>query len=549
MTTEIVIAANCKAEIIALIYNDSGKLNPRSSKVEWWDKKQKSHLYHHVMEKTAFLPVDSTYAERIHCFVNDYTGRPSCKMCENNVSYNKMKRQYFEYCSKACVDTDGQNLYHKKKKTEIERYGRVCDFSGSEHKKIAESVCLEKYGHRNATSSDEVKQKIKDAHRAKYGTHYTKTAEYAEKRTSTCVARYGTEHWMQLDRYKQFFSDHNGNKKVTHDVLAEVYERYSDGEAKQHIADDLGISRSHMHKVVKKVGLVSDLPQNKINYSNNFVSNGEKQLRAIIQDVFGDYEIQYNVRNLIWPEEIDIVVPELKLMFEYNGTYWHSDVFKSKHNHVDKLNKVERLGYHLFTIFENVFNDKRDVVISKIKNLRNRQIYCARNTRIVACDYSDVSTFLETNHVQGGRKTAHNYKVIDKENNTVAVATFKKFRDGVELVRFASNIRIPGVLNKVLRKIDENTVYSFADRCFTNRYNNVYLNAGFKEIAVTAPGYFYVKGKQTISRHQAMKHKLRKILASVDNEVTEYQNMMNSGFHRVWDCGNLLYQFDKQSES
>ena len=43
-------------------------------------------------------------------------------------------------------------------------------------------------------------------------------------------------------------------------------------------------------------------------------------------------------------------------------------------------------------------------------------------------------------------------------------------------------------------------------------------------------------------RMQYQKHKLHKKLKAVDLQLTEWENMANNGYDRVWDCGNLVFE-------
>lgn len=545
MKDSVIVAQSNRRDLVkSLVFNHQGKLNPRSSKLEWWQKCHQAHLYTEIFQLTNFLTDDATYAERIYCYCNGLDQKPQCRMCDNTVAYNKIKKQYAEYCSNACVNLDGKHLYQKKKHTEMQRYGKKCDFSDQLHVDQTRKTCKVRYGNENHMQVGDIQEKIKQTHIKKYGEYYTSTEEYKTKTRNTCQQKYGEEHWMKTSEYREQFSLKNGNKKISQAMLGEIQQRYSAGEAKQHIAADLDLSLSHMGKVIKSLGMESDLPQNKINFSQNFVSQGEIELRNIVGKIFCDYEIQYNVRNIIWPQEIDIVIPELKLMFEYNGTYWHSDFFKHKHYHVNKLDQVEALGYTLVNIFENHFRDNKQQLLSKIASkLPKQPVYHARKMKVTQCQYAEIAKFLRDTHIQGERKTSINFKVTDQSSQIVAVATFKKYRDGLELIRFTSNRRIPGILRKILSKLDTIPIYSFADRCYTNRYNNIYLSSGFQEIQVTPPGYFYVKGDHTVSRYQSMKHKLNNQLPNFDKYKTEYDNMISHGFHRTWNCGNILYKY------
>ena len=54
------------------------------------------------------------------------------------------------------------------------------------------------------------------------------------------------------------------------------------------------------------------------------ISNLEKNMLNYIKEIYSG-EIIENDKNVIKPKELDIVLPELKLAFEFDGTYWHAD--------------------------------------------------------------------------------------------------------------------------------------------------------------------------------------------------------------------------------
>jgi hypothetical protein len=68
-----------------------------------------------------------------------------------------------------------------------------------------------------------------------------------------------------------------------------------------------------------------------------------------------------------------------------------------------------------------------------------------------------------------------------------------------------------------------------------------------KEIAHTEPNYFYFK-KGEYKRHHRFrfrKNVLKKKLQTFDINKTEYQNMLENGWLRIWDCGNIKYELIK----
>lgn len=438
-------------------------------------------------------------------------------------------------------------MQQKKDATAIEKYGHVKNFSSSEHRLSSAATMKDRYGTLHAAQDPKVKDKIRKTHMHKYGKWYTQTDDYHSKRETTCLEKYSASHWMKTSYYQTLFSLHNGNRKITEIDLSNIKDRYLAGSPKQLLAEEFNVTYGHMNKIINYLGLESDLPQNKINYSSSFSSQAEYEIREVVEQIYPDDEIVYNDRQLIWPYELDIVNYTKKIAIEFNGTYWHSDVFKSRTYHKDKLEKVESLGFKLINIFENVYQMKKDVVISKLKSQAHISVIFARNVSVKEVKYSEISKFLEDTHIQGARKSKYNYGVFDQAGQLVGAATFNKFRDGVELVRLSSSVRIPGILLKILKFANFSCpIYSFANRNYTNRSANIYLTSGFVEIDCTAPNYFYVKGTRTLTRNQCMKHKLLKVIDHVDPKLSEYENMVAAGYHRYWDCGNLLYKYENK---
>lgn len=88
-------------------------------------------------------------------------------------------------------------------------------------------------------------------------------------------------------------------------------------------------------------------------------SNPENELYEFIKSIYsgevihGFREYEENRRKFV---EIDIYIPEMKLGFEFNGLYWHSDLRKDKMYHYNKMKYFENKGIHLIQIFEDEWN-------------------------------------------------------------------------------------------------------------------------------------------------------------------------------------------------
>ena len=89
-------------------------------------------------------------------------------------------------------------------------------------------------------------------------------------------------------------------------------------------------------------------------------------------------------------------------------------------------------------------------------------------------------------------------------------------------------------------------ISSFADLRWSD--GGLYEIMGFKLVKELPPDYAYIiNGKpqhKFAFRHSALKNKL----SHYDPTLSEWNNMYNHGFDRIWDCGKLKYVMNKQTE-
>ena len=120
-----------------------------------------------------------------------------------------------------------------------------------------------------------------------------------------------------------------------------------------------------------------------------------------------------------------------------------------------------------------------------------------------------------------------------------------------ELIRFASklNTTVIGAANKLFaaftREWNHNSVVTYSD----NRWNtgNVYQQMGFSKTNSGTGNYWYTKDYSKLySRVQFQKHKLAEMLEIFSSEKTEWENMIDNGYDRVWDCGSDTYIWKKE---
>jgi len=244
--------------------------------------------------------------------------------------------------------------------------------------------------------------------------------------------------------------------------------------------------------------------------------------------------------------EIDIYLPELKIGFEFNGLFWHSDKFKEKNYHLDKTNYFKEKGIRIIHIWEDDWESKRSIIKSQIKYIlgkTKRKIF-ARKCHIK--DLKNVSFFLRDNHIQGVDRS--NIKIgLFQKDELVSVMTFNKLegrnkmKDGSwNISRFCNKLdtNVVGgaskILNWFIKNYNPKRLLSYADKDWST--GDLYKKLGFEKVSESKPDYKYVVKSSRKNKQSFTKSKLG------IKEVTEYQHMSNLGYYRIWDCGKIKFE-------
>ena len=104
--------------------------------------------------------------------------------------------------------------------------------------------------------------------------------------------------------------------------------------------------------------------------SEKSISKEEKELLSYIKNIYKGKVIE-NDRKALYPQELDIYLPELKLAIEYDGLYWHSQ--KDKWYHLDKTLNCEKLGISLVHVNSEDWNKRKDFIKGLISSYINEK--------------------------------------------------------------------------------------------------------------------------------------------------------------------------------
>lgn len=282
-------------------------------------------------------------------------------------------------------------------------------------------------------------------------------------------------------------------------------------------------------------------------------SDAEKEITDFILDNITT-DIVTNDTTAIG-RELDILIRPKKIAIEFDGLYWHSDKVKRDTNfHLSKTQQCEKNGIRLLHIFEDEWENKREIVKSRVLSICGNissKIY-ARKCEIREITSSESKRFLNENHIQGNVNSSVRYGLF-YNGELVAVMTFVRLRKNLghknvngeyELLRYCSKLNTTVVggssklLRRFIREIQPKRIISYADKRWSN--GNLYKKMGFIHVRDSKPNYFYVVNKQRENRFKYRKDALVK--QGFDPNKTERVIMSERGIPRIYDCGNMVFE-------
>ena len=464
---------------------------------------------------------------------------------------------------------------------------------------VKKNTCLERYGNENYTNRDKYKKTLQD----RYGGHYNQLDKFKEKTKQTNLIKYGSDHPMRstdiknkrletliekynttnlfsvpeiLDKYKDSMLEKYGVEfsMQSNPIKEKILIASTETKIKNIIKNDVNIIsidyesntytvacnlcgekfniNPHTYQLRKKYKTITCTL---CNPEKTHTSGKESQLLRYIREIY-PHEIIENYRNVCNPYEIDIYLPELKLGFEFNGVYWHSEIYKSKKYHQKKTELCESNGIRLIHIWEDDWTYKNDIVKSMIAHrigMTQNRIFARKCYVKEIDDTKIVRKFLDENHIQGFVGSKIRLGLFFK-NDLISIMTFGNLRKSLgsvskdnywELLRFCNkkDTSVVGGSSKLwkhfLKNVSPDVVVSYADRDWSN--GDMYKKIGFVESSKTEPNYFWVV--DGIKKHRYNFRKDVLVSKGFDKKLSEYDIMVGLGYYRVYNTGNIKFTY------
>jgi transposase-like protein len=334
--------------------------------------------------------------------------------------------------------------------------------------------------------------------------------------------------------------------QFSYEELDTTYDR---SKSIDHLAEKLKVSRTHIRNQLKKHGIRIEPVE------PSWRSNAEIELYEFLKSNFPDDNWSHSDKSVIAPFELDMVNHDKKIAVEYCGLYWHSEMSSGKtmHYHRNKYVRCKASGYKLITVFES--DDQQKVKSLLLKLLGKTTKIGARKTSIAKLESHEAMSFHQDHHLHSSVGSKHHYALFH-DGQPVMVASFGENRFGgdcnYECTRITSHsdFTVVGGVSKLIRHfidtVHPDSIVTFADLRFGD--GNVYTKCGFDYVEDTQPNYWYSRKYTTplYSRVKFQKHKLKPLLETFDPIKTEFENMVDNGWDRIWDCGNAKFVWRNQ---
>ncbi len=442
----------------------------------------------------------------------------------------------------------------RRNNTNIERYGHITPLKHPAIKAKTVKTCQTKYGVHHPGASIEAHSKRKQSTLLKYGVECNFQVPEIQKRIKqTIFDKYGVENIHQLDKIKQ-----QVKTNVNKNTLMAHSKQFTD-----HGCDLIGYSDSEFTYKCNVCNTVCSEPYQfvrvcrfDLNVSpcthcfpkQSRISFAEVDVLNYIKSIY-DRRVITNTTDIIPPKELDIYLPDNNIAIEYNGIFYHSEIYKNSDYHAVKTDVCNAKGIHLIHIYEDDWLYKNNIVKSRLNNLlgKSERIY-ARKCIIKLVESKSANKFLVDNHIQGKCRSKYKYGLY-YDNELVSLMTFGKsrFSDEYELIRFCNKLNtvVIGGASKLFkyftRTHDIDSIVSYADRSWS--IGGLYEQLGFTFDSITKPGYSYVKKNIRENRMNYQKHKL--IAAGYNENMTEHEIMLSRKMYRIYDSGHLKYVWNR----
>lgn len=228
--------------------------------------------------------------------------------------------------------------------------------------------------------------------------------------------------------------------------------------------------------------------------------------------------------------EVDILVGQSSFAIEFNGVYWHSELYRPRLYHLEKTVACRSAGVELLHVWEDDWLYRRGIVESMIAVRLGKaaRVLQARKCRVnQSVPAAEVSRFLDENHLLGS--CVHTKSVcLTIGEEIVSCMTFVRRKSGWEMNRFCAALGtvVAGGAGRLLahfRRASAGPIHTFSDNCYSE--GALYEKIGFRRLRELPPDYSFLSEGVRV-------HKFN------------FRRRSAEGLPRVYDAGKVKWVID-----
>lgn len=371
----------------------------------------------------------------------------------------------------------------------------------------------------------------------------------AEMAQATMMKKYGDLCTLKIDKPREIWqieTINNQNKFI--EYLKKIESDKGNKPNVQDLVDLLGVNKASVLRTIHKHKAESFV---QFMYGESYA---EKELYEYIKSI-STYDVINHCRDVLDNQyELDIYIPEIKIAIEFNGNYWHSNIYKDKEYHQLKTLMCAHKNIRLIHIFEYEWINDKDSIKLFLKSCidTNKIKVYAKQCEVKDISSNEAKEFENRFHLQRS-VPAKIYKGLVYEDQLIGLMTFgvPRFDNNYdyELIRLCFNncYSVVGGAEKLFKSFidtfDKVSVVSYCD--ITKFGGNVYKRLSFKIDSVTSPNYVWCgRDNKILTRYQTQKHKLLELGIGEETQ-SESEIMENLGYFKIYNSGNIKYIYNK----
>jgi hypothetical protein len=432
----------------------------------------------------------------------------------------------------------------------LERYGVDHNWKG-DLRKTGEETMLERYGVKHALQGEEAQEKRRRTTEERHG-----TLDMFSLGRETVKEKYGVENAMQNEEVKEKFA--KSMKKALNDITRD--------KLKKHCIQMIGdsVDPYHLHceecdtcfkssNATVNINLRrAESPCPRCNPPDLSSSKMEKELATYIHSL-GVIQINTNDKSVLRGTkfmEVDIYIPDEKIAIEFNGLYWHSELFKNKNYHQEKTRILLERGIMLYHVWEDDWVGKKPIVKSMIGKILGKNMEIdPRECDIRNIDNEQYKIFLKENSLIKYEKPSEILGLLLNGELMVAMAfkRSKAFINGIKeaewkicsivnKIGISANESEKTLFQKFLKMHPGESVLAYSGASFDpDPDNSIFHRIGMTKLKTSDPDYEWVLGGVRMPKISRDKKEFEKW--GYDKCLSEKEVMKDLGAYRIWNCG------------